>query len=324
MAPWQLPTFCGSRFGCMHRGGGRPCHRKRAFFSLCERGRVVAKSQQLVASCSCVSFSLGGQHAPFRPLHLSVLTPSHRPQRCCSFSPSKCVSTRKEGRCLFLMYVCPRCPNLRSRQVVLALWLSGAQACSMGPVSPCGCQYSNETSPATSPPSSSSPSSYPSSYPSPLPIPLRPPFRPPTNAQARKFTEVLVQPRTLRTLYGVPDGERGGGADDGSNRQGLASFDGSYLDVRSRRVLPVGSRMYAFHVTARHPLSPPLSFAAAVYTSLFSFSRLVALTSQAIATSIHYNGSSAWAHPRQGRGRRYCSTGVRHRNCTVFLAQLAR
>lgn len=42
-----------------------------------------------------------------------------------------------------------------------------------------------------------------------------------------------MQPRTLRTLYGVPDGERGNGAGDGYNRQGVASFDGSYLDVRS-------------------------------------------------------------------------------------------
>eukprot|EP00752_Nemacystus_decipiens_P002082 g1992.t1 len=42
------------------------------------------------------------------------------------------------------------------------------------------------------------------------------------------FTEVLVQPRTLRALYGVPDGERGGWAGQGNNRQGVAAFDDFY------------------------------------------------------------------------------------------------
>lgn len=45
------------------------------------------------------------------------------------------------------------------------------------------------------------------------------------------FTQVFLKPRTLRTLYGVPDWERGGWSKKGNNRQGVAAFDDFYLEV---------------------------------------------------------------------------------------------
>eukprot|EP00904_Undaria_pinnatifida_P000763 jgi/Undpi1/10688/HiC_scaffold_29.g13136.m1 len=45
------------------------------------------------------------------------------------------------------------------------------------------------------------------------------------------FTEVMINPRTLRTLYNVPEGERGGWAGRGNNRQGVAAFDDFYVDA---------------------------------------------------------------------------------------------
>ncbi|CAN0171587.1 unnamed protein product [Scytosiphon promiscuus] len=53
--------------------------------------------------------------------------------------------------------------------------------------------------------------------------------RPLAGMESGDFTEVMIQPRTLRTLYGVPDGERGGWAGQGNNRLGIAAFDDSYL-----------------------------------------------------------------------------------------------
>lgn len=50
--------------------------------------------------------------------------------------------------------------------------------------------------------------------------------------QTGDFTEVIIQPRTLRTLYGVPEGERGGWAGKGGNMQGVAAFDDFYLQVK--------------------------------------------------------------------------------------------
>lgn len=55
--------------------------------------------------------------------------------------------------------------------------------------------------------------------------------RPCMTPQAGNFTEVFLKPRTLRTLYGVPDGEHGGWAGKGNNRQGVAAFDDFYLAV---------------------------------------------------------------------------------------------
>lgn len=48
---------------------------------------------------------------------------------------------------------------------------------------------------------------------------------------------MLVQPRTLRTLYGVPDGERGGWAGQGNNRQGVVAFNDFYLPVRLKIIM---------------------------------------------------------------------------------------
>lgn len=67
--------------------------------------------------------------------------------------------------------------------------------------------------------------SLPFTFPSPLTYEL------PLTQQNGDFTEVMIQPRTLRTLYGVPDGERGGWAGQGNNRLGIAAFDDSYLHV---------------------------------------------------------------------------------------------
>ena len=41
----------------------------------------------------------------------------------------------------------------------------------------------------------------------------------------------MIQPRTLRTLYGVPEGERGGWAGRGDNRQGVVAFDDFFVPV---------------------------------------------------------------------------------------------
>ncbi|CAM9420408.1 unnamed protein product [Ectocarpus sp. 4 AP-2014] len=54
-------------------------------------------------------------------------------------------------------------------------------------------------------------------------------FRSSNGMEAGDFTEVMIQPRTLRSLYGVPEGERGGWAGQGNNRQGVAAFNNSYL-----------------------------------------------------------------------------------------------
>lgn len=50
--------------------------------------------------------------------------------------------------------------------------------------------------------------------------------------QTGDFTEVIIQPRTLRTLYSIPEEERSGWAGRGNNRQGVVAFDDFFLPVR--------------------------------------------------------------------------------------------
>lgn len=84
--------------------------------------------------------------------------------------------------------------------------------------------------------------------------------------QAGNFTQVLLKPRTLRSLYGVPDGERGGWSTKDKNRQGVAAFNDFYLAVSfvfhlffSRSNEPnglAGRGMSSIHTYTRYSIWP--------------------------------------------------------------------